>query len=463
MTPRAPHRGSISVIFALMLAGLLAFTGLALDLAQMFNRKQELQRLADAVALAAAQSLNGAADGVADAVAQAAEIAPRYRYSYRKKVVWNSRALSFATRPDAGSGEWKDVAGASASPGGLRYARVDTSQLDGIGAVATPFAALLGDAYASATVAAVAVAGRSDIEVAPLAVCAMSAVADGSRSYGAGGAEWVQYGFRFGVTYNLLNLNPAAGAAVPEYFLVAPQAASTDVTDAKVGPFLCSGSMQRDSITGATVAVRRPGAFTFSGHLNTRFNQFSAAVPCTERGAPPDTNILSYAAPNWMAKKPTAPHAQPGAVDATQKLDTVADRGTAAPADVDYGTLWAYGAAKRADNHAAIPVSQWPQLYKVASGNTPLTNGSFPGVSPYLTPQAVGQSQSPSKAGRSGRRLLHIPLLACPVAAGASAQAQVRAVARFLLTAPASATAVSAEFAGVVSEQALGGAVELYR
>lgn len=463
MKAAALHRGSISVSFALMLAGVLAFTGLAMDLAQMLNRKQELQRLADAVALAAAQSLNGAPDGVADAVAQAAEIAPGYRYNYRKKVVWNDRALSFAAQPDAPNGDWKDVAGAAASPGGLRFARVDTSKLDGIGVVAMPFAALLGAAYASATAAAVAVAGRSDIDVAPLAICAMSAVADGSRSFGAGNAEWVQYGFRFGVTYNLLNLNPAVGATVPEYFLVAPQAASTDASDAQVAPFLCSGSMQRDSVTGATVTVRRPGAFTFSGHLNTRFGEYAAAAPCTARGAPPDMNIMSYAAPNWMVQKPTAAHAQPGAAGAGEKLDTVADRGASAPTAADYGALWAYGAAKRAGTRAAIAKSQWPQLYKVASGSPPQTQGTYPATSPYLASQVAGQFLYPSDPGRKGRRLLHIPLLACPVAAGASAQAQVLAVARFLLTTQASATAVSAEFAGVVSEQALGGAVELYR
>lgn len=463
MTAFARRRGSISIAFALMLASVLAFAGLALDMAQLYSRKQELQQLADAVALAAAQSLNGTAGGIDSAVQKAGTIAAGYHYAYIKPVAWNSNALSFAASADATGSEWQDVTGATASPAGLRYVRVDTSKLDGIGDVATPFSAVLGAAYASASMAAQAVAGRSGIEVAPLAVCAMSATPDAARANGLGDTEWVQYGFRHGVSYNLLNLNPAIGATTPEYFLVAPQAGSTDTSDSKVGPYLCSGTMARDTVTGATVTVGRPGAFTLSGHLNTRFDVFPAPSPCTARGTPPDTNIKSYAVPNWMAA-PTASHAQPGATGAGQKLDTVADRTAAAATTTaaSYGALWVYGAAKRfAGAHDPIAKAQWQYLYPVGGGSTPAAAGNL-GVSPYLSP-ALGQSASPVRAGRKLRRLVFIPLLACPVAAGASAQAQVLAVARFLLTAPASATAVSAEFAGVVSEQSLGGMVELYQ
>ncbi len=458
-----PARGAISVAFALMMAGVLAFAGLALDLSQVYNRKQELQQLADAVALAAAQMLDGTAAGIDAAVLQAATIAGGYRYAYGQAIPWNSAALAFAASPDAAGADWKNAVDAKAGAAGLRYARVDTRQLDGAGTVTMPFAALLGDAYASAATAGLAVAGRSGIEVAPLAICAMNNTADTSRSNGLGDLEWVHYGFRYGVTYNLLNLNPALGAAAPEYFLVAPQAQSADTSDTVVGPYLCSGSMRRDSIVGATVPVRRPGAFTFSGQLNTRFDDFSAAAPCTARGTPPDTNVMAYTAPNWMAAAPAAPYAQPAATGAGKKLETVADRTTAAANAASYGALWAYGAAKRfAGAHGAIARSQWQYLYPVASGGAPAAIGTYPSVSPYLSPSAA-QRQNPVNPGRQHRRLLAVPLLACPVAPGATANAQVLAVARFLLVAPASATVISAEFAGVTGEQALGGMVELYQ
>jgi hypothetical protein len=58
---------------------------------------------------------------------------------------------------------------------------------------------------------------------------------------------------------------------------------------------------------------------------------------------------------------------------------------------------------------------------------------------------------------------MYIPLLSCPVPAGTQVQAQVLAVARFLLTAPASSTVVPGEFTGVVDPGSLMHAAELYR
>ena len=46
--------GAIAIMFSLTLLFLLGFIGLALDLAILYNRKVELQSLADAAALAAA-------------------------------------------------------------------------------------------------------------------------------------------------------------------------------------------------------------------------------------------------------------------------------------------------------------------------------------------------------------------------------------------------------------------------
>jgi hypothetical protein len=72
---------------------------------------------------------------------------------------------------------------------------------------------------------------------------------------------------------------------------------------------------------------------------------------------------------------------------------------------------------------------------------------------------------SPSSAHLPGvryRRVLNVPLLSCPVAAGANVTANVLAIGRFFMTVPATATSISAEFAGVVPEQSLGGRVEMY-
>jgi hypothetical protein len=57
------------------------------------------------------------------------------------------------------------------------------------------------------------------------------------------------------------------------------------------------------------------------------------------------------------------------------------------------------------------------------------------------------------------RRVLNIPLLACPVGGGT---ATVLAVGKFFMTVPATATSLYAEFAGTVSPGTLGTDVELY-
>ena len=62
---------------------------------------------------------------------------------------------------------------------------------------------------------------------------------------------------------------------------------------------------------------------------------------------------------------------------------------------------------------------------------------------------------------RSNRRVLRVPLLACPIAAGGAAN--VLGIGKFLLTAPATETSVYAEFGGMVPEHTLGGNVELYQ
>jgi len=75
------------------------------------------------------------------------------------------------------------------------------------------------------------------------------------------------------------------------------------------------------------------------------------------------------------------------------------------------------------------------------------------GLPPYRNP---AYSTAPPQAGRSFRRLLYVPLLSCPVPAGQYVAAPVVAVARFLMTAPATATELSAEFAGVLGVPANG-------
>ena len=162
-------------------------------------------------------------------------------------------------------------------------------------------------------------------------------------------------------------------------------------------------------------------------------------------------------------------------ITASGKLWTVADplpqpAGTTGPM---YGPLWAYaravpyssyvaGAAEPAGGYAAFATSAWSTLY---GPGAPTATASYPGGSstPYRAVSGTNFQAPPlARKGAAGRRVLNVALLSCPVPAGALSTATVLGIGKFLMTVPATATSVRAEFGGLVAEQSLGGAVELY-
>lgn len=72
----AMRRGRESGAIAIMAAAIIliiCFYGLALELSRVYNRKIEMQNVADPLALAAAVELNGTDQGIADAIGRASE------------------------------------------------------------------------------------------------------------------------------------------------------------------------------------------------------------------------------------------------------------------------------------------------------------------------------------------------------------------------------------------------------
>ncbi|CAN7664485.1 pilus assembly protein TadG-related protein [Pseudoduganella sp. LjRoot289] len=474
--PRRPQRhgprwgrqgGMLTYLFALMLPVVLCMAGMALDLALLCQRRVQLQNLADSAALAAARSLNGTAAGVNAAALQASTIATEQKFA-GVRAQWSSAALTFSDDSDRPQADWVSQAAAAAAPAQIRYAKVDTTQLpDERGTLSRTLSGVMGEG--PLLVAGRAVAGRSRLPVTPLAICAMGA-ANAQRVNPGGQAEGVPYGFRYGVSYNLLDLNPALGAAVGEYFLVDPiqpagaaQAAIQDQTaDSVLAPYLCSGSVQLERVTGATLRLRRPPAFNLSQQLNSRFDDYgTGAQACTPAGAPPDTNISQYAgaAATWMTPVPAGASAAAGTQGATLPRNTWADR-VNAPANTAYGPLWSFGPAKQPGG-ASINRSQWPFLYPVSAGGAPAVSATY--TTHAYSYGSGAYFQAPGHPGVAQRRILNIPLLQCPVAAGVLTQATVLAVARFFMVAKADGAGVSAEFAGVLNERGLQGVVELYQ
>lgn len=479
------QRGAFAIMFAAVLIVILGFSGLALDLGQAYNRKTELQGIAQAVALAAARELNGTAAGVTAAQLRAGETAARLKVRYGEGFTWNDAAIRFSNTPAAGA-EWVDAATARAAPTARYYVKVDTRALgQDLGLVESLFIRVLPQAQASASLGERAVAGRSTIHVLPMAVCAMSDEPAAARVNPGPPqtVELVEFGFRRGVSYDLMQLNP--GAATPISFVIDPLAppgglgSASNTSASAVAPFICSGRMWTARVTGGMIRVGSPFPIaSLYRELNSRFDQYSGSR-CKPNGSPPDWNIRAYThgaggGAAWMNPRASVASAAPST--SAGRLQTIADL-AAPPANTApgaYGPLWSYaraarfsayvpGAAEPPGGYASFAPSDWDSLYPATPG---IAASGYPGASqPYhaSTGAWYGAPSAPNTAvSVLGRRVLHVPLLQCPVAAGANVGASARAIGKFFMTVPATATSLHAEFAGLIPEDQLTGQVILY-
>lgn len=473
------RRGAIAIMVAVMLAGLVGFIGLAIDLSRVYNRKAELQSIANVAALTAARQLNGTVAGVDGATTQAMLAMAALKYQYNKLPVdWSQAALSFSASPNGG---WLDASTARGAPDGLAYVRVDTAALGApMSTVVLFFMRAVSPSLVSTAISAVAVAGRSTIEVAPLAVCALSNTAAAARSNPGPPAnvELVQYGFRRGVGYDLMQLNP--NGVVAENFVIDPfsppgtPGALANIAPAFVGPYVCTGQLAMPRVLGGTITVGRgfPLASLFN-QLNSRFDLYPGSL-CDYATAPPDTNIRQYAfgsAIGWMGTAPAGQAAR--STTAGGKLWTIADpapppAGTTGPM---YGPLWAYArtvpwssyvarGTEPATGYTPFALNSWSTLYGPSG---PAITGAYPAGTPYKASTGANFLAPPmAHKGAANRRVLNVALLSCPVGGGALTTATVLAIGKFFMTVPATATTVHAEFGGLAAEQSLGGVVELY-
>lgn len=483
-TPPLPlrQRGAFGVMTAVLLLVIFGFCGLAVDLARMYNRKVELQNAADVIALAAAAQLNGTDTGIGNALDAAAKAAASLGYDYNgSPITWSPAAISFAASPHASS--WTDASSAIGKSGDLYFVKVDTAQLDpSHGQVSLLFMPVLAADQTSSEVSSRAVAGRTSVNVTPLAICAMSQIEGQAR-----GGELVEYGFRRGIDYNLMQLNPNGTTGGANYLVnpVAPSgSAGTAVSDRLdiIRPFVCTGTLAIPPVKLATSATSG-GRITVEpnfplssvyAQLNSRFGTY--ASPCTSTSAPPDSNVKPYpylTALTWMKDVPQQQSAVPRTT--ATALMTLPDL---APADIPgtttapmYGPLWLYAkpalfsaytadVPEPASGYPTFGTSDWPTLYP--KGTPQLKPGySYPSPTPY---KSSAQSQSPPGGlkGVANRRVLNIPLLRCPVPSGSPVSAEVLAIGKFFMTVPATDQELYAEFAGLAQPSSLVGRVELY-
>ncbi|MBQ5947023.1 pilus assembly protein TadE [Massilia sp. ST3] len=459
---------------------MLGVCGLAIDLGLVYNRKAELHGLAKTVALAAARELNGTPAGITAALAKGGDAARRIKFKYGIAVPWTDDAIRFGSSPSADGG-WVDAASARSSPAARFYVKVDTSVLGvDLGAIQATLMPILTGSDAPVVISEVAIAGRSAINVDPLAICAMSPLPGAARANTSSSDELVEYGFRRGVTYDLMQLNP--NGIAPVHYVVDPVSppgglgAAGNTSAGTVSPFVCAGRMWIPRVTGGPIRVSSPFPIgSLYRQLNSRFDQYDGAV-CDPGGAPPDFNVKAYThdtgnGVTWMTPRPAMNSA--AGHPSGNRLQTIVDP-VSPPSGLDatmYGPLWAYaravkfsgyteGVPEPADGYPRFAPSDWPKLYASGPAAT-----SFPSKTPYFS--TFGNNyRAPSgehlPTARINRRLLHVPLLSCPVAPGTNVGATAVAIGKFFMTSPATSSSVFAEFAGIAHESTIPGQVILY-
>lgn len=469
---RGREHGAVAIMFVGLLVVIIGFCGLALELSQLYNRKVEMQNVADTAALAAAYELNGTSEGIRTAVQKAAArftaaTPSQLTYQYSSHTMsWSDRAIEFGTTP---TGPWVtyDSALGRASPNGLLYVRVDTGGLDAsYGQVTTAFMRVVASNLATVSTGASAVAGRAGIAVTPLGICIMRPEAARNRS-----SELEEYGFRRGISYDLMQLNPDAPDAGKNFLIdpfIAPGATGpvTSATDT-IAPFVCTGTMGVARVMGGAMTVTSPFPLTsLYRQLNSRFDVYdTTASACSPDSAPPDTNIRAYTfngttVGTWMS---TARGGQAAAITTDgNRRSTVAGPDPSATNTVagQYGVLWSYAkavnyaASEPSGGYTPYDASTWSTLYSPAQP----TASAYPSLPPYFK-ASYASSPSSGHTALLNRRVLNVALLSCPVSGNS---AGVVGIGRFFMTVPADDTHLYAEFAGLVQEQTLRAEVKLY-
>lgn len=470
------QRGAIAIMTIVLLPVLIGFLGLAIELGRIYNRKVEMQSVADAMAISAAKKLNGTSSGIDDAIEAARVVVEsgdvtttRPRYQYNRLMNFSETAIQFAKSLDGGG--WMSAQAAKLSPAHVAYVKVDTNGLNSdYGKVALVFMKILGN-FEPLYISHATVAGRPYIKLMPFAICAMSRSASEpfKDRTSSGLVELTEYGFRRGISYNIMKLSPNTTAGVS--YTVDPVGLppkggnfSTDI----IASAVCTGKVGLPKVVGQTVNLQKNFPFSqFVGHLNSRFDLPSG--PCNSTAAPPDSNVkqFTYASNNWMtnpgrqvAKESTSP----------SRIETVADLvPPTGQTSGSYGPLWTFAQAVPWSSYTAggIEPSQGYLPFDATSTTWNSLYANNPGLASYPK-DAKGAYRSPYFTQVNGpptnypgvpfRRVLNVPLLEC---LAPDSPGKVVAIGRFFMTVQADTNGIYAEFAGVTLNDELSSAVEL--
>ena len=303
--------GAVAVIVGLLsVLVLFGMMGIAVDLAYLYARKTELQNAADAAALAGAHEINQTQAGITAAIdAAIAMFAQNATGNLIAGAAISGANIRFGScanpsdrlpvrSPNCAFVDSGSIA-SNADAATLSFIEVDTGQT---GSRPVFFMRVAGGPSSAATFG-YAVAGHYLSKITPIGICAVTTTRYDSYAHG----ELLEYGFRRGMSYDVMAMGPLGGNSLP--YLVNPvdvDPASCNPTHSSAtftAPFVCAGNSAVGAGAGAggeaVYAIGNTGlSNVVVSALNSRFGLYGGGGwgtnQCDPASAPPDTNIKQY-------------------------------------------------------------------------------------------------------------------------------------------------------------------------
>jgi Flp pilus assembly protein TadG len=299
---RSGERGSVTVMTAVLMVGLVLAIGLSIDVSRIYMLRAGLQNAADAAALAAARELNSGSQGLTDAVTQAqAAIGNKYGLS-RTGTATPTAVITTVEFAASLNGTWY-VGAAAATPfaSTIRFVRVTTQPAS----VTMLFAAkALGS---TRSVQAVATAGMSPglntiCDYVPLAVAKTV-----PTTPFATGTEFM-FQFVSAQSTNLTNQDLIV--------LQTNGSESANLTQDSVAGLnpICTTIGSAVNTSTSQSAEGNNGPTQIEVGLNSRMDEYSHGMRASDAG--PDTNVYEdplFANFNWLNYKSGSPTLAPQA------------------------------------------------------------------------------------------------------------------------------------------------------
>lgn len=435
----AKQHGSVLLTVTFSLLVLFGLAALVLDLGRMYIIRSQLQNAADAGALRAAKALDGTAPGLALAENKGREAALNNgQMMVASPLAGADIQVQFAPIPFPA--DWASAdAMCRASPATCLFARVD-AQASGISSF---FAGIIG--VDSNAARALAVAGRFQVDVMPLAVCAIDLAKCPPSNQACG--------YLKGLSYKISEINPIGPGTLYWLDPMATTPSCTITSANEMRPYVCQGKVAAELPTSPFVYTNTGiSSGPLLAAIDSRFGDYDPQAQCSPDTAQPDSNIMQYLC-EAGADCPVASNAPSMTAN---WADPPATRQTAQRTSAD-------GVMPMIINSEGVVWSATrPDTAPIAGRNA---NASYPAGTPYTSftqgPTGPGQPYAVAE-----RRMINLIIVECQSAGGVCRPAPVKGVGKFFLTRRSNIAAdkeIYMEFVRMISAGELQHEIRLYR